>query len=163
MISLSSFLALIGFIGVCALTALTGSFFRPGVWYEQLTKPNWRPPNSVFAPVWAILYLMIALSGWLVWLQTDFSVAAAPLAIYFLQLTLNASWTPAFFGLRRIDLGLLTIVLLWLSILATVVVFFPISAVAAFLLIPYLAWVTFAAALNFSIWRRNPPCGLCDS
>ena len=81
---------------------------------------------------------------------------ALPLTIYALQLVLNAAWTPLFFGLHRPDLGFLDIVLVWLSIIATIAVFYPIHAGAALLLLPYLAWVTFAAALNFAIWRLNP-------
>lgn len=151
-----SFLALLGFIAACALTALTGSIFRPGVWYERLAKPAWRPPNWLFAPVWSLLYLMMAISGWLVWRRAGFSGAAGPLALYALQLALNAAWTPVFFGLHRIGLGLATIVALWLAIAATIVAFYPVEALAALLLVPYLTWVSFAAALNHAIWRLNP-------
>lgn len=151
----SSVLGLIGFIAACFFVALTGALFRPGDWYERLAKPTWRPPNRLFAPVWTFLYFTIAISGWLVWRQAGFAGAALPLAIYALQLVLNAAWTPIFFGLHRIDLGFLDIILLWLSIIATIALFFPIHAVAALLLLPHLAWVTFAAALNFAVWRLN--------
>lgn len=154
-VSFGSFLVLIGFIAACTLAALTGALFRPGEWYERLAKPAWRPPNWLFAPVWSLLYLMIAVSGWLVWRKAGFSGAAGPLAVFALQLGLNAAWTPVFFGLHRIDLGFATICLLWLAIAATFVAFYPVSATAALLLLPYLAWVTFAAALNFAIWRVN--------
>jgi translocator protein len=97
--------------------------FRPGDWYERLTKPSWRPPNQLFAPVWSVLYLMIAVSGWLIWRETGFVGATLPLAIYALQLVLSAAWTPLFFGLHRIDLGFFDIVLVWLSIVATIVLF----------------------------------------
>lgn len=150
--SFGSFLVLIGFVGACLLAALTGSIFRPGEWYERLAKPDWRPPNWLFAPVWSLLYLMIALSGWLVWRETGF---AGALAVYFLQLLLNGAWTPVFFGLHRIDLGLLVISLLWLAIAATIVAFYPISSLAAYLLLPYAVWVAIAMALNYSIWRLN--------
>jgi tryptophan-rich sensory protein len=152
----SSLIALLGFIAACFLAAFTGTFFRPGDWYERLAKPSWRPPNRLFAPVWTILYLMIAVSGWLVWREAGFAGAALPLAVYGLQLVLNAAWTPIFFGLHRPDLAFLNIVLVWLSIVATMLLFYPINAVAALLLLPYLAWVAFAAALNFAIWRLNP-------
>jgi len=154
-VSFGSFLVLIGFIAACTLAALTGALFRPGEWYERLAKPGWRPPNWLFAPVWSLLYLMIAVSAWLVWRKAGFSSAAGPLVIFALQLGLNAAWTPVFFGLHRIDLGFATICLLWLAIAATFVAFYPVSATAALLLLPYLAWVTFAAALNFAIWRLN--------
>jgi translocator protein len=157
---ISSVLVLLGFIAACFLAALTGAMFRPGDWYERLTKPSWRPPNQLFAPVWSVLYLLIAVSGWLIWRETGFVGATLPLAIYALQLVLNAAWTPLFFGLHRIDLGFFDIVLVWLSIVATIVLFYPIHSVAAMLLLPYLAWVTFAAALNFAVWRLNPSARL---
>ena len=152
----SSLLVLLGFIAVCFLAALTGAAYRPGDWYERLAKPSWRPPNWLFAPVWTVLYFLIAVSGWLVWREAGFAGAALPLAIYALQLVLNAAWTPLFFGLHRPDLGFLDIVLVWLSVAATIALFYPIHASAALLLLPYFAWVTFAAALNFAVWRLNP-------
>ena len=152
----SSLIALLGFIGACFLAGLGGTFFRPGDWYERLAKPAWRPPNRLFAPVWTILYFTIAVSGWLVWREAGFAGAALPLAVYGLQLVLNAAWTPIFFGLHRPNLAFLDIVLVWLSIVATMLLFYPINAAAALLLLPYLVWVTFAAALNFDIWRLNP-------
>jgi translocator protein len=154
-VEISSIVALAGFIAGCFLAAMTGAFFRPGEWYERLKKPSWRPPNRLFAPVWTILYLMIAVSGWLVWRQAGFVGAALPLAVYALQLVLNAAWTPLFFGLHRPDLGFVDIVLVWLSIVAAIVLFVPISVAAAVLLVPYLVWVTFATALNFAVWRLN--------
>ena len=150
-----SVFVLLGFIAACFFAALTGALFRPGDWYERLVKPAWRPPNRLFAPVWTVLYFTIAISGWLVWREAGFASAALPLAIYALQLVLNAAWTPLFFGLHRPDLGFIDIVLVWLSIIATIAFFFPIDAAAALLLLPYLAWVTFAAALNFAVWRLN--------
>lgn len=153
--NITSILVLPGFVGACALAASTGVAFPPGEWYEHLVKPSWRPPNWLFAPAWTIVYLSIAVSGWLVWRDFDFSAAALPWAIYGVQLVLNAAWTPIFFGLHRPDLAFLEIVLLWLSILATMVLFYPLNAGATGLLVPYLAWVTFAAALNLAIWRLN--------
>lgn len=135
--------------------AATGAIFRPGEWYKQLDKPRWRPPDWIFAPVWSALYVTIALSGWLVWREAGISGALLPLGVYALQLLLNAAWTPIFFGLHRPGLALVEIVLLWASILATIVLFYPISSAASWLLIPYLAWVSFASGLNFSIWMRN--------
>ena len=146
---------LVGFTVLCFLAAAMGALFKPGEWYEQLAKPSWRPPNWLFAPVWMFLYLAIAVSGWLVWREVGLADGALALSIYLVQLLLNASWTPLFFGLHRPDLAFLNIALLWLSILATIAVFHPISASAAWLLLPYVLWVTFAAALNFSIWRLN--------
>jgi tryptophan-rich sensory protein len=152
---MTSILGLAGFIVACFLAAMTGAFFRPGEWYERLKKPSWRPPNRLFAPVWTVLYVMIAVSGWLVWREFGFAGAVLPLAVYALQLVLNAAWTPLFFGLHRPDLAFVDIVLVWLSIVATIALFLPLHVGAALLLVPYLAWVTFATALNFAIWRLN--------
>jgi tryptophan-rich sensory protein len=105
--------------------------------------------------VWALLYLTIAVSGWLVWRTSGFAGAALPLAIYFVQLVLNAAWSPIFFGMRRPDLAFVEIVVLWCSIVGTIAAFQPYNTIAALLLLPYLAWVSFAATLNFTIWRMN--------
>ena len=152
---ISSIIVLIGFVGTCFLAAMTGAMFRPGHWYEGLRKPAWRPPNWVFPPAWAFLYLTIAVSGWLVWRTSGFPGAAFPFAIYLVQLILNASWSPIFFGMHRPDLAFVEVVMLWLSIIATIAAFHRLNAAAAWLLLPYLTWVTFAAALNFAIWRLN--------
>jgi translocator protein len=150
-----SIIVFVGFVGICFLAATTGAMFRPGDWYELLRKPAWRPPNWVFPPAWTFLYLTIAVSGWLVWRTSGFAGAAFPFAIYLVQLILNASWSPIFFGMGRPDLAFIEVVMLWLSIIATIAAFHRVNAVAAWLLLPYLAWVTFAAALNLAIWRLN--------
>jgi translocator protein len=95
------------------------------------------------------------LSDGLIWREAGLAGAGLALAVYALQLILNAAWTPLFFGLHRPDLGFVDIVLVWMSIVATIVLFYPIHVVAALLLVPYLAWVTFATALNFAVWRLN--------
>jgi tryptophan-rich sensory protein len=153
--STSDILGLAGFFAVCFAVASSGAFFRPGAWYENLAKPWWRPPNWLFAPAWSILYCTIAVAGWMVWRAAGFAGAALPLGIYALQLVLNAAWSGLFFGLRRPDIAFGEVVLLWLSILATILAFHPVDAQAAWLLVPYLCWVTFASGLNFSIWRLN--------
>ncbi|MEQ8585727.1 MAG: TspO/MBR family protein [Thalassobaculaceae bacterium] len=147
---------LLAFIGACTTVALTGAFFKPGVWYEGLRKPPWRPPNWLFGPAWTVLYAMIAVSGWWVWQAGTWPALALPMAIYGVQLLLNAGWSPLFFGLRRPDLALYELFALWTSILATIVAFYPISPAAALLLLPYLGWVTFAGLLNRAIIRLNP-------
>lgn len=150
----SSYPALAAFVGLCVVVALSGIVFKPGAWYRALDKPSWTPPNWVFPAVWTVLYLMIAVSGWLVW--SAVGLAAVPFAVYGLQLVLNGAWSALFFGLRRPDLAFLNIVALWLGVALNIAVFAPISAAAAWLLVPYLVWVTVAAALNRSVWRRNP-------
>jgi tryptophan-rich sensory protein len=146
---------LIPFAASCFVAAAMGAIFRPGEWYRRLDKPHWRPPDWLFAPVWAVLYVAIAVSGWLVWREAGIAGAALPLTVYALQLLLNAAWTPIFFGLKRPDLGLAEIGLLWVAIVATIMLFHPVSPTAAWLLVPYLAWVSFASALTHSVWRRN--------
>ncbi len=153
--NLTSIAVLLGFVAACFLAAMTGTLFRPGAWYERLRKPSWRPPNWLFAPVWTALYLTMACSGWLIWRTAGFSGAAVPLALFAVQLLLNGLWTPVFFGLHQLDLGFVVILALWLAIAATIIAFAPVNLVAGLLLVPYLAWVSFAAALNFAIWRLN--------
>lgn len=147
--------ALLAFAAACTAVALTGVFFRPGDWYEHLRKPPWRPPNWLFGPAWTVLYATIAVAGWMVWKAAGWPGAAGAMAVYGLQLVLNAGWSPLFFGLRRPDLAFYELLALWASIVATIAAFHPISPQAAWLLLPYLAWVTFAGSLNLSVWRLN--------
>jgi translocator protein len=148
--------AFVVFLGLCVAAAATGIVFRPGQWYANLNQPSWRPPNALFGPVWLVLYIMIATAGWLVWRQAGVAAAALPLALYVLQLALNATWSWLAFRRRRLDLAAFDMAALWLAILATILAFQPISATAAWLLVPYLAWVSFALALNVKLWRLNP-------
>ncbi len=148
-------LGLIGFVVACMAVASSGAVFKPGDWYETLAKPWWRPPNWLFPIAWTLLYACIAVAGWLVWKTAGFAGASTALAVYGIQLLFNAAWSGLFFGMRRIDLAFAELVLLWLSIVATVALFAPISLLAAELLLPYLVWVTFAGALNLSIWQMN--------
>jgi tryptophan-rich sensory protein len=150
-----SWLGLLGFAAACFAAALSGAVFRPGDWYERLAKPWWRPPNWLFGPAWTVLYTMIAISGWLVWRKAGFAGAALPLAIYFVQLALNAAWSGVFFGMRRMDLAFYELCLLWLSILATILAFATVHQGAAWMLVPYLAWVSFAGLLNWTLWQMN--------
>ena len=149
-------LLLAGWLLLCFTAASMGGLFMPGEWYASLKKPSWNPPGWIFGPVWTALYTMMALAAWLVWRQGGWRKQRKPLLIFLAQLALNALWTPLFFGLHRPGLAFAEIVLLWLAIAATVTAFRPVSRVAAWLLAPYLAWVSFAAALNFTLWRLNP-------
>ena len=149
--------AFVVFLALCVAAASTGIVFRPGTWYANLNQPSWRPPNALFGPVWLVLYIMIATSGWLVWREAGLAGATLPLAVYVLQLALNGTWSWLAFRRRRLDLAALNMAALWLAILATILAFHPISPTAAWLLVPYLAWVSFALALNVKLWRLNPP------
>lgn len=152
---LTSAVGLAGFLALMLAVAGSGARFRPGPWYESLAKPAWTPPNRVFPVAWALIYLTIAIAGWLVWRKAGFGGAVFAFGAYFLQLALNAAWSWLFFGLRRIDLALADVVALWMAIVVNVVAFHGIHAGAAYLLVPYLAWVSYAAALNFAVYRMN--------
>jgi benzodiazapine receptor len=134
---------------------ITTAQTSPGGWYETLDKPFFNPPSWLFGPVWTILYVLIAISGWLVWRQSGFSRARGAMLLFFGQLTLNFLWTAIFFGLRAPGLALVEILILWAAILLTALAFRSLSGLAAVLLLPYLAWVTFAAILNAAIWWLN--------
>jgi tryptophan-rich sensory protein len=145
-------------VGVCFAVAGVGSLFtRPAIkgWYAALQKPSWTPSNWIFGPVWSALYLSMAIAAWLVWRRAGFAGARLPLTLFALQLLLNLAWTGVFFGLRMPGAAFAEIVLLWLFILATTAAFWPLSRAAAWLMVPYLLWVTYAATLNYGIWRLN--------
>ena len=143
-------------IAVCLGAAALGSLvttpaLRP--WYASLSKPRWTPPNWLFGPVWTILFLAMAIAAWLVWGKVG--LTAVPMRLFLLQLLLNIAWSILFFGLRSPGLAFTEIILLWLAILATSIEFWRVVPAAGWLLLPYLTWVSYAAALYFSIWRLN--------
>jgi len=144
------------FVAACFGAAFTGAYFQPGKWYEALDKPPWNPPNWMFPVVWTILYGMIAAAGWFALQASPPGEAFLPMAAWALQIVLNATWSPVFFGLRRPDLGMIAVVALWLSIAFCIAIFAEVSTLAAGLMVPYLVWVSIATALNWSVWRRNP-------
>jgi benzodiazapine receptor len=155
-----SMLVLAAFIVVCFAAAGGGSLATTpqtvsGGWYGTLDKPFFTPPASVFGPVWMVLYLSMAVSAWLVWRREGFSGAQAAMALFSAQLVLNLLWSVIFFGLEAPGLALVEIVALWTAILLTILAFSKISRPAGWLLVPYLAWVTFATALNAGIWWLN--------
>lgn len=146
-------MAAVIFIGVVVLAAASGAVFKPGPWYQELRKPSWTPPNWAFPTVWTILYIMIAYAGWSVWSSAGWSLA---LGFWALQIFFNGIWSWLFFGLRRMDLALADIVLLWVSVAGFIVTAWPISEIASLLFVPYLVWVSTAGCLNFSVRRLNP-------
>ena len=150
-----SALALAGWLVLCFSAAAIGGFFMPGAWYAALKKPSWNPPNWIFAPVWTALYAAMGTAAWLVWKRGGFTGQRVALAFFLAQLLLNALWSPLFFGIHRPGLAFADIALLWLALLPTVATFWKASPLAGGLLVPYLAWVTFASALNFALWRLN--------
>jgi tryptophan-rich sensory protein len=149
-------LALGGWLLLCFAAAWPGAWFMPGAWYAALNKPAWNPPGWVFGPVWSALYAAIAVAAWLVWKRGGFAAQRRALVPFLVQLALNAAWTPLFFGLQRPGLAFTEILLLLLAIVWTITAFRAVHRAAAVLLLPYLAWVSFAAFLNFTLWRLNP-------
>ncbi|MDZ4713182.1 MAG: TspO/MBR family protein [bacterium] len=156
---MSNILKLIISIVICQLAGVIGSFFTMDsipTWYAALNKPDFNPPNWIFGPVWIFLYLLMGISLFLVWrenLKNDHVKSA--FVIFMVQLILNTFWSIVFFGMQSITGGLIIILLLWLFIILTIIRFRKVSAIASMLLIPYLLWVTFAAVLNFYIYKLN--------
>ena len=145
---------------VCLLVGYSASVVtRPSVesWYPTLIKPIFNPPNWIFMPMWTFLYILMAVAAGLVWdkIKEQNEVVKKALAFFLIQLTLNAIWSYLFFGLKNPMLALIEIALLWLMIYETYLKFIKINKTAGYLLIPYLAWVAFAAILNGSIWWLN--------
>jgi benzodiazapine receptor len=145
-------LALLGFILLTFLAPAAGAFTPPGEWYQTLNKPSWNPPPWIFGPVWTLLYLGMAVAAWLVWNRAGQGHA---LRLYIVQLALNAAWTPVFFGAHEMGAAFLVIVSMWIAIFLTQRAFQTVSRPAGLLLVPYLAWVSFASVLNFTLWRLN--------
>jgi len=153
-------LGILGFVAACELAGIIGSVFTtpsiPG-WYAGLAKPVFNPPNAVFAPVWTALYALMGLAAFLVFVKgLEKKDVRTALSFFAAQLLLNVLWSVVFFGAHAILGGAVVIVLLWALIALTVSKFRTISRAAGALLLPYLIWVSFAAVLNFAIWRLNP-------
>ncbi|HKI93980.1 MAG TPA: TspO/MBR family protein [Gemmatimonadales bacterium] len=127
-----------------------------GTFYQQLVRPAWAPPGWLFGPVWTVLYLLMGVAAWLVWRPAGFRGAAAALVLFLVQLVLNALWTWIFFAWKQGGWAFAEILVLWVLILAALVAFWRARPLAGVLFVPYLAWVTFAAALNLAMWRMNP-------
>lgn len=124
--------------------------------YGQLVQPSWAPPAWLFGPAWSVLFVLMAVAAWLVWREHGFRGARPALTLYVVQLVLNALWSWLFFAWQLGAVAFAEIVLLWTLIAATIVLFWRLNRAAAILLLPYLAWVSFASALNFTLWRLNP-------
>jgi tryptophan-rich sensory protein len=124
----------------------------PGAWYAALAKPSFNPPNWLFAPVWTTLYVLIAVAGWRIFLR---DARGVPMRLWWVQLVLNFGWSPTFFAAHEIDLALVVVLMLLLVILAFIITAWRQDRVAAWLMVPYAAWVAFASALNASIFVLN--------
>lgn len=134
-----------------AVTAQAAAAF-----YGQLDKPRWAPPAWAFGPAWSVLYPMMAVAAWTIWRDYGFRGARGPLIMYAIQLALNAAWSWFFFVRRRGAEALVEVVLMWIAIAITLVAFWRLHTSAGILFVPYILWVSFATALTYSVWRRNP-------
>ncbi len=156
---INQWLALAGFVAICLLAGALGGWITTqsvAEWYPTLNKPSWNPPSWVFAPVWTTLYVMMAVAAWLVWKKTPRAPGLRlALGLFFIQLALNCLWSFLFFGARNPAWALVDIVALLAVLAATTWAFFNHSRLAGALMLPYLAWVSFAAFLNFTIWQLN--------
>ncbi len=141
------------FLAACFAAGATGALFPPGKWYEDLNKPTWTPPNWLFPVAWTTLYLLIAGAGARAAVSPDNAVA---MALWALQVALNGLWTPVFFGLRRIRLGFVVLVFLWIAVFWGMIELWQVDWLAGLMFVPYLAWVSVAGALNLSVMRLNP-------
>ena len=149
-------LAWLGWVLLSFAPSLTAIWAPPGAWYDALAKPTWTPPDWVFPVVWTTLYAMMGTAAWLVWRASRTEGGGAyPLTLFLIQLVLNAAWTPFFFAAHELLVALIVILALWIAIAMTISAFRKVSKLAAVLLVPYLAWVTLATALNHAIWRLN--------
>lgn len=129
---------------------------QAGSFYAQLVRPEWAPPGSVFGPVWTVLYALMGIAAWLVWRVGGFRAAGTALTLFLVQLGFNALWSWLFFGWQRGALAFADVVLLCALVVATLAGFWRIRRLAGALLVPYLLWISFAAALNYSVWQLNP-------
>ena len=152
-------LGLAGWLGITFVAAAVGTIASVDAqtFYQQLTQPSWAPPGWLFGPVWTILYILMAVAAWLVWRERSFTGSAhTALGFYLIQLVFNALWSWVFFAWHQGGYAFSIIMVLWVLIFATLRQFWRIKPLAGLLLIPYLAWVSFAAFLNFTVWHLNP-------
>ena len=151
-------LSLFTFIILClAVSGIGGAITATSVdtWYQALKKPPFNPPDWVFAPVWTTLYILMGIAAWRVWRLRSFEVTGQAIAVFAVQLGLNLTWSFLFFGLQRIDLALVEIIVLLCAIITNTILFWRIDRLAGLLFVPYAAWVTYATVLNASLWLLN--------
>ncbi|MFK7942784.1 MAG: TspO/MBR family protein [Paracoccaceae bacterium] len=140
-------------MAACAAAGTSGAAFPPGAWYERLDRPSWTPPNWLFPVAWTTLYVAMSVAAARV---AGMEGAGVAMALWALQIALNALWTPIFFGLRRIKEAIPVVLVLWVSVAACMVTFWQLDTIAGALFVPYVAWCTVASALNIAMWRLNP-------
>jgi len=146
-------------VGLCLGIGMLGASLAEasiGTWYADLIKPAFTPPDVVFGPIWTVLYILMALAAWRVWRGADWQATHGPLTLFALQLALNLGWSAVFFGYQKIGAAVATIIVLDVAVLVTTLAFRTVDRMAALLMLPYLAWMLYATALNVAIWRLNP-------
>ena len=156
--SIHSWPILILFIIICELVGIIGSVFTVkniSTWYEKLRQPSFRPPNWLFGPVWTTLYALMGWASYLIYQNRQLPLAGTALTFFVIQLILNFIWTPLFFGAKKLGWGFVEIIFMWVFIVLSIVYFFQVVPLAGWLMLPYLAWVSFASFLNFTLWKLN--------
>jgi tryptophan-rich sensory protein len=156
--SVVDWFALPVFIATSLIVAGVGAAMTlpaPGDWYSTLPKPDWMPPDWLFSWVWAALYVLMAFAAWLVWRERRWGGVSLPLTLFAVQLVLNVVWSDLFFAKHAPDIAFVEILFLWAAILATLLAFWQVRVIAGVLFVPYLAWVTFAAVLNYTVWQMK--------
>ena len=151
----------LGLVGWLLLVFVAGAIgaaasVQAATFYATLAQPSWAPPAAVFGPVWSVLYVLMGIAAWLVWRRGGWAAQRRALTVFVAQLALNALWSWLFFGWHLGAAAMLDIVVLWVLIVVTVAMFWRARPLAGLLLLPYLAWVTFASALNYAVWQLNP-------
>ncbi len=150
----NSWFSLLIWVAICLSIGFVGAVFTPGEWYQELQKSPLTPPNYVFPIVWNILFVLMGVAAWRIWGKREQGIFFA-LSLFFIQLLLNGVWSYLFFGIHRPDIALIEIIMLWAAILFTTIAFFKLDKIAGMLLLPYLAWVSFAIYLNYSFVQLN--------
>jgi len=156
--ALKQIVGLLCWLAITAIAAAVGALASVDAasFYGDLARPAWAPPASWFGPVWSVLYVLMALAAWLVWRVPIGTRTQVPLMLFLVQLAANALWSWLFFGWRLGSLAFIDIVILLALIAATLFSFWRVRPLAGGLLIPYICWVSFAVALNWSVWQSNP-------
>jgi tryptophan-rich sensory protein len=146
--------SLLAFLFLVILVSWWGSRFMPGEWYAGLTKPDWNPPSWLFGPVWATLYVLMAVAAWQVW-NSNHPRRLLAISLWIVQLVFNGAWSWLFFGLHRPGIAMFELAGLIGLVIVTTWTFYTIRPAAAGLMLPYLAWITFALILNVTLWQLN--------
>ncbi len=151
-------IGLVIWLALCGAVAVIGGIasMNAGSFYTTLSRPEWAPPAQLFGPVWTVLYAMMAIAAWLVWRERGWRGASVALTLFLVQLAVNALWSWLFFAWQMGGAAFADIVVLIVLVVLTIIAFWRIRPLAAAMLLPYLAWISFASALNYTVWQMNP-------